>query len=319
MFWDNGGANSIAVGTNRTIIATYSLFDESVTGYTNGGNNLTTDTSPFVSSSSTKLRSCSLAIDAGNDAANNTETDLAGEDRKVRTIDMGACEFQGTQLVATTGPDQSVVFGFKDGDNCTDLTATASGGSGSGYTYLWDNGAGSGAAVNVCPETTTTYQVTATDNNGCTATDEVTVNVQDVRCGNKMDKVEICYYGVSQCVPEKIAKRYLRLGATLGSCGSSAARIGYEEQQTTPLQLSLKAYPNPIQDAVTVEVLAPNAGRGTFEVLDLTGVARQSRTKYLQEGLNEVVFRLGSLPTGVYLIRAIDSLNQQGVVRVSKE
>ncbi len=216
------------------------------------------------------------------------------------------------------GADQSVIFGFQDGGNCTDLTATASGGSGAGYTFNWNPGGLTGQTVTVCPTATTTYTVTATDANGCvSAPDEVTVNVQDVRCGNRNQNVTICYYGVTQCVSQKIAARYLKLGATLGGCGSSA-RMSYETE-TMPLKLSLKAYPNPVQDAVTVEVLSPTAGRGTFEVLDMSGVARQTRTKYLQKGLNEVVFRLGSLPTGIYLIKAVDALGQQATVRVSKE
>ena len=77
----------------------------------------------------------------------------------------------------------------------------------------------------------------------------------------------------------------------------------------------------PSHNAVTVEVLSPTAGKGTFEAfeaLDLQGVARQTRTKYLQEGVNKIEFRLGSLPTGLYLIRSFNSLNQQGVVRVKK-
>jgi hypothetical protein len=81
----------------------------------------------------------------------------------------------------------------------------------------------------------------------------------------------------------------------------------------------MQAYPNPVQDAVTVKVLAPAAGVGTFEVLDLTGRARQSRQQDLREGINEVKFRLGSLPSGVYLIRAVDAANRQGVARVSKQ
>ena len=132
--------------------------------------------------------------------------------------------------------------------------------------------------------------------------------------------VTICYFGVTQCVSEKIAARYLKLGATLGGCGgNSAARLGVERVSERPLELSLKAYPNPVQDLVTVEILAPNAGAATFEVLDLTGRVRQTRKQELTEGLNEVEFRLGTLPTGVYLIRSVGVQNRQGVVRVSKE
>jgi hypothetical protein len=218
--------------------------------------------------------------------------------------------------VVTPGPDRSVIFGY--GSNCTAISATATGAA--TLSYAWNKGAGNGATVSVCPETTTTYEVTVTDGNGCISSPaQVRVNVRDVRCGNRDQNVTICYYGVTQCVSEKIAVRYLKLGATIGGCGTGNARLAAEETSQLPLKLSVTAYPNPVQDAVTVEVLAPTAGRATFEVFDMTGVARQKGTKYLQEGLNEVEFQLGSLPSGVYLIRATDSLNHQGVVRVSKQ
>ncbi|GHB57833.1 SBBP repeat-containing protein [Persicitalea jodogahamensis] len=218
--------------------------------------------------------------------------------------------------IVTPGPDQSVILGF--GSNCTDISAMATGAA--PLSYSWDNGAGTGATVNVCPETTTTFEVTVTDGNSCTSLPaQVTVSVQDLRCGNRQQNVTICYYGVTQCVSEKIAKRYLKLGATIGGCGSSAGRIGVEESSELPLQLSLKAYPNPVLDAVTVEVLSRMAGSATFEVLDVTGRSWQTRTEPLVEGLNELNFRMGSLPTGIYLIKAVDEMNQQSTVRVSKE
>jgi hypothetical protein len=49
-------------------------------------------------------------------------------------------------------------------------TLSATGGS----TYIWSNG-GTTASINVAPTTTTTYIVTATGTNGCTATDNVVV------------------------------------------------------------------------------------------------------------------------------------------------
>ena len=223
---------------------------------------------------------------------------------------------QPTAIVLNTSGDTSLSYG----SNCTTLTASASGGT-APYSYVWQSAGttlGQSASQQVCPQTTTTYTVTVTDANECSGQQQVTVTVNDVRCGNKNQNVTICYYGVTQCVSEKIAERYLKLGATLGGCGTNA-RIGVEESGELPLQLSLKAYPNPVQDAVTLEVLAPNAGTATFEVVDLTGRTRQSRSEVLVEGLNEVGLRLGSLPTGLYLIRATDARHRQGVVKVSKE
>ncbi len=56
------------------------------------------------------------------------------------------------------------------------LTASGSGGQ-SPYTYIWNNGLGAGASKTVNPSSNTTYIVTVTDGNGCTATDNVTVNI----------------------------------------------------------------------------------------------------------------------------------------------
>jgi hypothetical protein len=56
------------------------------------------------------------------------------------------------------------------------LTASGSGGL-SPYTYIWNNGLGAGASKTVSPTSNTTYIVTVTDANGCTATDNVTVNI----------------------------------------------------------------------------------------------------------------------------------------------
>ena len=59
----------------------------------------------------------------------------------------------------------------------TTLTANPQNGDGS-YSYNWSTG-GTGASITVSPTVTTTYYVTVTDGIGCTATDEVTVTVND--------------------------------------------------------------------------------------------------------------------------------------------
>ncbi|OWY25997.1 hypothetical protein C7N43_35115, partial [Sphingobacteriales bacterium UPWRP_1] len=68
---------------------------------------------------------------------------------------------------ANAGADQSICSG-------DDATLTASGGTG----YQWSNGLGNTASVTANPATATTYTVTVTDN-GCSATDDVTVTVNE--------------------------------------------------------------------------------------------------------------------------------------------
>ena len=73
--------------------------------------------------------------------------------------------------IVNAGADQSTCIG-----TAVTLTANATNGS-APYTYNWDNGLGAGQIKTVNPIVTTTYTVTATDNNGCTNTDQVMVTV----------------------------------------------------------------------------------------------------------------------------------------------
>ncbi|AEA44078.1 choice-of-anchor L domain-containing protein [Fluviicola taffensis] len=75
-------------------------------------------------------------------------------------------------LTVNAGPDADVCGGVASAN----LSATAANGNGA-VTYSWDNGAGNTQAVSVLPPSTTVYTVTATDQCGRTATDQVTVFV----------------------------------------------------------------------------------------------------------------------------------------------
>jgi len=58
---------------------------------------------------------------------------------------------------------------------CVDLSVNASGGSENFVSYIWDQGLPSGAFIQACPTIGTTYNVTVTDNLGCTGISSVTV------------------------------------------------------------------------------------------------------------------------------------------------
>ena len=79
------------------------------------------------------------------------------------------------QVVADAGEDQTIC----EEDNATiTLTANLSNAS-QPITYEWDQGLGTGNNIQVTPLTTTTYSVTATDVNGCSSTDEITITVDN--------------------------------------------------------------------------------------------------------------------------------------------
>ncbi|OIN55593.1 choice-of-anchor Q domain-containing protein [Arsenicibacter rosenii] len=106
VLWNNGGEKTINNINNSSVTASYSLFDNTVTGYSNGPGNITTTTSPFIAATSVALAACSPAINAGNPLSITVTdgpysetalpaTDLTGSARITGTrIDMGAVEYQ---------------------------------------------------------------------------------------------------------------------------------------------------------------------------------------------------------------------------------
>lgn len=69
-----------------------------------------------------------------------------------------------------------------------DITISASG----ALSYDWDNGLGAGQSHLIAPMTTTTYEVTGTDINGCENTDQVTITVNPLPTVNVGPDVTIC-------------------------------------------------------------------------------------------------------------------------------
>ncbi|MFV8327225.1 SprB repeat-containing protein [Flavobacterium sp. ZS1P14] len=125
-------------------------------------------------------------------------------------------DFENSIAGADAGPDQSVFLGYS---NCTQLTGTATGGV-APYSYSWSPGGSSPQSntTQVCPEIATIYTLKVTDANGYCRTDNVIINVHDVRCGKGLEKVLLCHHGEEICINRIFVQEHLDHGDRLGSC-----------------------------------------------------------------------------------------------------
>jgi len=113
------------------------------------------------------------------------------------TVGGGFVLTQPDPLVVSAGPNATVFFGYPD-SACTLLQASGEAGGCAPYSYQWVDGNTNAVvsntnSANVCPDTTTDYTLTITDDNGCTFSDVVRVCVIDVHCGNNGDKIFLCH------------------------------------------------------------------------------------------------------------------------------
>jgi len=195
---------------------------------------------------------------------------------------------------ANAGPDRNIYIGY--GMSCVPLTGSATSGT-SPYTYQWNTGAQT-PVINVCPNVSTNYTLTVTDANGCVASDVASVNVEDIRCGS--GKVYVCRNGRTRCIRTNQVNSYLNSGYTLGACNNKLDDEVMEEEVA-----ALRLYPNPANDAVTIELMLDATANVWAEIYAMDGrkVATEDRLGTLEEG--EVMsFRMATndLKPGIYLV-----------------
>lgn len=139
------------------------------------------------------------SIDGGTSFTSSTSyTGLSAGTYNVVVNDNNGCTQSSNVVLSNTGGnftlstsgDQTICEG-------NSVTIFASG-LPSGGTYTWDQGLGSGATHSVSPATSTIYQVTATDGNGCSQQQSLTINV------NATPNVQITPTSSSICSGETI-------------------------------------------------------------------------------------------------------------------
>ncbi|GAB3999539.1 hypothetical protein GCM10028807_50050 [Spirosoma daeguense] len=173
----NNGGNNTFYNTTASVTATYSLLDDTVTGYTSDPTDLTASSSPFASTTSTQLATGSPAINTGSNqayqSAGGPATDLAGNARiQQNSIDMGAYEFQSClATLILTNPSETTAV-----QNSTfSSTFTASSGA-SPYSFSLSSGTlptgltlTTSGVLSGTPTQTGSFSITvrAIDANGC--------------------------------------------------------------------------------------------------------------------------------------------------------
>jgi hypothetical protein len=217
-------------------------------------------------------------------------------------------------ITVTNGQAYTIYKGY--GPQSVTLSASASGGT-PGYTYSWSGSGINGqtsASVSVSSTTTTTYNLTITDNKGCTKTITRKIEVVDVRCGNKMDKVMVCHNGNTICVSASAVPAHLAHGCYVGDCddreqynkaGKGEDTGEGEGDETSSLTdrivKAISVYPNPTQGAFVIEL--PAGEKNAYIIItDMAGKLIERRSVM---GENQIGFDIGHLATGSYMIQVM--------------
>jgi hypothetical protein len=246
-------------------------------------------------------------------------------------------------LLLDAGMDQLTYFGYQP-EECFTSTAFVNGGEPS-YTFEWTaNGevVSSAAMIVACPEESAVYNVTVTDDNGCSVSDEIWVCVVNVVCqaGNSNNfKVEMCQVPPGNpnnahtiCVDASAVPAHLAIGCSLGSCDELEQVCGAANQISTnggsntksieiKPSLAFTAMPNPTENYTTVSLTPVHQGQYSVMLTDMTGRTIAELFNGTIGEYENVSFDvlLSTLNTGVYMISVSGSNGSFDQLRVVKK
>ncbi|MBW4889757.1 T9SS type A sorting domain-containing protein [Mucilaginibacter sp. HMF5004] len=227
-------------------------------------------------------------------------------------------------------PDNTIALGY--GAQSVILGANNSTSAPEASNYAWSPATGLSNTTIANPVFTPTaagtytFNVTVTNEFGCTTTTPVTIIVTDVRCGNK---VVVCHKTGSSsnelCINANAVNAHLKHGDKLGPCnavatyaaGASsnayAASINSNEVAEIPAA-KLLAYPNPFGKKTTVSFSLPKTeDMVSVEVFSLYGarVATLYTGKIEGGKTNSFLFDGTKLAAGTYMVRLTTSAGVQ--------
>jgi hypothetical protein len=201
-------------------------------------------------------------------------------------------------VAVDAGPDQTIYRGYGTASKTISPVYTSCGIA----SYRWSTGATTPSII-VSPTVTTSYAITATDANGHSARDFITISVTDIRCGTGL--VKICHHDKktsstqSLCVPQQDVSIHLAHGDALGNCETIAKRSTLD---ALPVTRSLAVFPNPSPGLLEVTWSAEFGGGADVYIIDILGRTRQ--TGYFPQiiGTNKNRIDLKNIENGDYIL-----------------
>lgn len=204
------------------------------------------------------------------------------------------------------------------------LTASNSTSASNATTYVWSPAAGLSNATIANPVFTPTaagtytFNVIATNEFGCSASASITINVIDVRSGNKGDKVLVCHKAGNNkwtqiSIGASAVNTHLLNGGYLGACDAPATiaaasinDLALTNNLTAGNTNTLSAYPNPFAGQTTVTfTLVSDQAKVSLDLYDLKGVKVKSVYSGSANALQAYSFNFdgSSIPSGVYFFK----------------
>ena len=175
------------------------------------------------------------------------------------------------------------------------------------YGYVWSSGS-MVSTETVNPITTTAYTVTVTDANGCQGSANKTVNVINIRGGNKLDKVVICHGSNSLTVDGNAVATHLAHGDNLGSCPVTNRTMPGRSSSVTENSnsfngLSVRVLSNPSMSDFTLMISATSiTEKITLRVVDIYGRVVEQR---VYSSANQTVKLGNQYHSGLYFVEIL--------------
>ncbi|MBK9544080.1 MAG: PKD domain-containing protein [Bacteroidetes bacterium] len=200
--WNPGGATTAQISVAPLVLETYTVTVTDANGCTST-DQMSVSVNPLpVADAGLPQTICfgaSVTLDAsgglsylwnpgGSTNAQLTISPSVSTDYTVTVTDANGCTSTDVETVSVNPlpiTDAGIPQAICIGDSAT-FTATG------GIFYLWNPGGSTADSITVNPNVTSTYTVTATDANGCTNTDQVTLTVNPLPLADAGADVNIC-------------------------------------------------------------------------------------------------------------------------------